>query len=238
MTFQAPDLLSTLFFTLIVLAVIGMLLAGVYVASVRLHEPARGRTTRLGVGVLLWLGLLSAVVHSQVIDHAPMPALPLFFFCANAAGVALACGRLGSTLARGLPLTALVAFHIFRLPLELVLHHWASMGSIPQSMTWSGQNWDIVTGLAAFAVVGWPRRPRVAVWGFNVLGSLLLLNVMRVAVFSAPLPFAWPVQPPLLLPGHLPYAWIVPVCVAGALAGHIVLTRALFWPPKDKISTL
>ena len=32
---------------------------------------------------------------------------------------------------------------------------------------------------------------------------------------------------PLLLPAHLPYAWIVPVCVAGALTGHIVLTRAL-----------
>ena len=26
---------------------------------------------------------------------------------------------------------------------------------------------------------------------------------------------------------HLPYAWIVPMCVAGALCGHIVLTRAL-----------
>jgi hypothetical protein len=35
------------------------------------------------------------------------------------------------------------------------------------------------------------------------------------------------VTPPLLLALHLPYAWIGPVCVGGALAGHIVLTRAL-----------
>jgi len=44
---------------------------------------------------------------------------------------------------------------------------------------------------------------------------------------SAPLSFAWHVSPPLLLPFHFPYFFIVPVCVGGALAGHIILTRAL-----------
>ena len=32
---------------------------------------------------------------------------------------------------------------------------------------------------------------------------------------------------------HLPYAWIVPICVAGALCGHIVLTRALLMRRTD-----
>jgi hypothetical protein len=40
-------------------------------------------------------------------------------------------------------------------------------------------------------------------------------------------PFGWNVSPPLVLAMHLPYAWIVPICVAGALCGHVVLTRAL-----------
>jgi hypothetical protein len=44
---------------------------------------------------------------------------------------------------------------------------------------------------------------------------------------SSPLPFAWGVKPPLQLALYLPYAWIVPICVDGALFGHIVLTRAL-----------
>jgi putative effector of murein hydrolase len=52
-------------------------------------------------------------------------------------------------------------------------------------------------------------------------------NVMRVAVMSSPLPFAWQVSPPLRLIFQLPFAFIVPVCVGGALAGHIILTRAL-----------
>ena len=34
-------------------------------------------------------------------------------------------------------------------------------------------------------------------------------------------------EPPLLLALHLPYMLIGPVCVGGALLGHIVLTRRL-----------
>ena len=64
-------------------------------------------------------------------------------------------------------------------------------------------------------------------WVANLVGFALLLNVMRVAVLAAPVPFGWGQQPPLLLAFHLPYALIGPVCVGGALFGHIVLTRAL-----------
>jgi hypothetical protein len=54
-----------------------------------------------------------------------------------------------------------------------------------------------------------------------------LLNVMRVALLSAPVPFGWHVEPPLLVALHLPYMYIGPVCVGGAIAGHVILTRAL-----------
>lgn len=50
---------------------------------------------------------------------------------------------------------------------------------------------------------------------------------MAVALMSAPVPFGWNVSPPLRVAFHLPYALIGPVCVGGALLGHIVLTRAL-----------
>ncbi len=42
----------------------------------------------------------------------------------------------------------------------------------------------------------------------SLLGICLLLNVSRVAIMSSPVPF-------------------VPVCVGGALAGHVILTRRL-----------
>ena len=74
-------------------------------------------------------------------------------------------------------------------------------------------------------------RRRGIAWGANVVGLLLLLNVMRVAILSSPFPFGWGQQPPLLLAWHLPYALIGPECVGGALFGHLVLTRALLRRP-------
>jgi hypothetical protein len=50
---------------------------------------------------------------------------------------------------------------------------------------------------------------------------------MRVAILSSPVSFGWPVTPRLELAYHMPYALIVPVCIGGALIGHIALTRAL-----------
>ena len=60
-----------------------------------------------------------------------------------------------------------------------------------------------------------------------LVGIVLLINVGRVVVLSSPLPFAWDVEPSLQLAFHVPFAWIVPICVGGAIFGHAVLTRAL-----------
>ncbi|HLL52759.1 MAG TPA: hypothetical protein VK447_04375, partial [Myxococcaceae bacterium] len=100
-------------------------------------------------------------------------------------------------------------------------------GTIPETMTWSGQNLDIITGAVALLAAPFADKSRAAAWIANVVGAALLLNVARVATLSSPLPFAWDVEPKLRLVEHLPYAWIGSVCVAGALAGHVILTRAL-----------
>ena len=72
------------------------------------------------------------------------------------------------------------------------------------------------------------RRSTLAAWTGNIIGFALLLNVARVAVLSSPVPFGWhDVSPKLEVAYHLPYALIIPVCVGGALVGHIALTRAL-----------
>lgn len=235
MTFTPSGPGSHATFIAVVGAVVTTTVAGDYVALRRLGSPpgvATRRTLLFALLLLIWLAVTSAVVGTGAIAAAPMPRLPLFFAAANVAALLLALSPIGARLARGLPLSALVAFHVFRLPLEIVLHTWAEHGTIPNTMTWTGQNFDIVSGilailLAPFANRATPRGRAVA-WAFNAMGFALLLNVMRVAVMSSPLPFAWKdVNPPLQSALHLPCALIVTVCVAGALAGHGVLTRAL-----------
>ena len=235
MTFTPGTPASVTAFLAIVAAVLFAVFTGDFLSRRRLGIPrptALRLSLLLAVGTLAWLTATSAVVAGGALSVHPMPRLPIFIAAAILTGLLLALSPVGGRLAGALPLSALVAFQAFRLPLELVLHNWAASGTVPGTMTWTGQNWDIVTGILAvlaapLSTADTPRGRSVA-WAFNVAGSALLLNVMRVAVMSSPLPFAWTdVNPPLQLAMHLPYAHIVTVCVAGALAGHVVLTRAL-----------
>lgn len=208
--------------------VLAAFFVGVHRAWTRTGGQA-GRATALVAGAsLAWLGLLSAGVASGAIVARPMPGLPIFFGVSLGGGLVIGLSRLGGRLAAGLTLTALVAFQSFRLPLELILHAWGQSGTIPMTMTWEGANLDVVSGLVALLCAPLVGRWRGAAWLANVVGLALLINVGRVAMLSSALPFAWPdVSPRLQLAMYLPYAWIGPVCVGGALAGHVILMRAL-----------
>lgn len=189
------------------------------------------RTGFAALGLAVWLGILSSLVASGWLAADPA-RLPIFAAATMLGVLAAAVSRVGRWLACA-PIPALVLFHAFRLPLELVLHAWVQQGVIPATMTWTGANWDIVSGTLALLLAPLSRRSRAAAWLFNAIGFALLLNVIRVGILSSPLTFAWPVEPKLALVLHFPYALIVPVCVGGALLGHIALTRALLrvnWP--------
>lgn len=222
----------------VTLAAFVTILAGVLLAffaavrhTFRNSEEPRKIVGRAVFAVGAWLGFESALVAGDVLPGMPMNGLPAFFVPILVVVLAAGLSSLGRRFAEELPVVALVAFQAFRLPLELVLHSWAGQGVIPGTMTWTGQNWDIVSGVVALVAAPFAAKNRNVAWLANLLGLVLLLNVMRVAVLSAPVPFGWNVTPPLLLAYHLPYALIAPVCVGGALFGHIVLTRALLREP-------
>ena len=218
---------SVLVFEGILAIVVGLFLTGVHTASRKLGGPATRRVLLAALGLTVWLGLDAALVTSGVLERHPMPMLLVFFALNNLLALGLALSPIGYGLSRGLSLAALVGFHGFRVPLEIVLRDWARQGTIPLTMTWDGSNFDVVSGLVAMIAAPLVVRVRAAAWVANVVGFVLLLNVARVALMSSPLPFAWQVDPPLQLAFHLPYAFIVPVLVGGALAGHVILTRAL-----------
>ena len=223
MNFTPASSGSVAVFVAIVVVVIVAFLA----AARRAFADAPGKFFAVALGLGGWIGFLAALVASGRMETLPLDGLPLFFGGILVVSAGAGLSPLGARFADRVPLTALVVFQAFRLPLELVLHTWAAQGTIPSTMTWTGQNWDIVSGIVALAAAPWVARRRGLAWGANVVGGLLLVNVIRVAVMSSPLPFAWGQQPPLLLALHLPYALIGPVCVGGALFGHVVLTRAL-----------
>lgn len=241
-----PSLGSTLVFVLIVLA-----LAGAFVLAVRRSGQARGddaatvnrHTLVATLAIAAWLAGHAAVSESGVLMSAALPPpLMIYLGLTLVIVVALALSRLGARFAQHVPIAALVGVQLFRLPLELVLHEWYREGVIPVQMTFydlssrpsgavGASNFDIVSGILG-GVVGYAALRGKAsvglVWGYTLVGLLLLAVVVTIAVMSAPVPVRqfWE-EPAVQLPLHAPYGWIVSICVAGALFGHLVVLRWL-----------
>lgn len=223
-------------FVAIVLAVCALIILGVRYGSSDDTAGARRRRTIwavLGAGAVLSVSAILAET-GVVTALAGRPAFLLFPALWGGLALALALSPLGRDMAHHLPLAALVGFQAFRLPLELVLHRWYEQGTLPVQMTYGGHNFDIVTGVLAVVValgLWMGKLPRASAWAFNLIGLGLLVNVVRIAMQSSPVPIrTYLNEPPVLLAFHAPYVWIVSICVAGALSGHVVTFRALRRP--------
>ena len=223
MSWVEPPLATVLVFLAIVAAV-----ASFWVIAARAVEPRW--TAPAAVAVVVWLALTGVPVALGVFPRVDIPPTVIGFAAgSNLMMLALALSSMGRRIAE-LPVAWLIIPHALRLPLEIVLHSWFDAGTIPVQMTFEGHNFDIVTGALALLIGGyglWRPLPKPAVWLFNLVGFALLLAVGAIALRSAPSPMNGYGPPYLLLPFQFPEAWIVPMCVAPALFGHVVLFRKL-----------
>jgi hypothetical protein len=161
-------------------------------------------------------------------DRTP-PPFAVFIVAVVALALLLAFSRVGQRLARNVPLWALVGVQAFRLPLELAMHTMYERGIMPEQMSYSGRNFDIITGatavvLAAFLAKG-HGRSLVSWW--NVLGLALLVNVVTVAVMSTPTFRYFGDEQLNTWVTFVPFVWLPAVMVLAAFAGHLVIFRAL-----------
>ena len=239
MFLEASWLVTGGFVILPVAVAAGFVLACEWAAR-RLGEGAtarRRRTVRAGAAVIAWLAGTALVAASGALrwfDATP-PPFAAFALVVLVVGIAVPCSRVGTLLVRALPLWALVGFQVFRVPLELVMHRAYVEGVMPVQMSYSGRNYDIVTGITAGMLGLWLARRRlprwvVAVW--NVLGFALLVNIVTIAVVSTPL-FRWFGEERLnVFVTYPPFVWLPAVLVAAALMGHILVWRRL-WSARE-----
>jgi hypothetical protein len=98
-------------------------------------------------------------------------------------------------------------------------------------MSYSGWNFDIVTGVTAILVAGLLLAGRMPLWGvrlWNVLGLVLLANILIIAMLSTPLPFrVFTSEPANVWITRAPFVWLPMVLVMTAMVGHVVLLRRL-----------
>jgi len=180
----------------------------------------------------VWLGLAEAGLLSNLEQRPPLfiALVPLLIL----GTVTLSRSLLGTIIAEETPLWLLVGIQTFRLPLELVMHAAAGEGVMPVQMTFGpgGLNYDIVTGASALVLAALLRGralPKSVLMGWNIMGSLLLLNIVVVAVLSTPLFARFGSEPDHLNTWVLfaPYVWLPAVLVGSAFFGHLLIFKKL-----------
>ncbi len=216
---------------------IALLLAATVLAAVTWVDRAsptavrRRRFAAVAAGSAAWLIGLAVAGNAGVLvrfDVRPPPVI-LGMLAGVLMAVALGLSPLGRRLALGLPLPALVLFQGFRFPLELVMHQAAREGIMPSVMSYSGYNFDIVTGISALLLGGallFRRVPLPFVAAWNLIGVLLLITIAAIAIAALPLFRAFGDDQLNVWITHFPYVWLL-VMVAAAQLGHILISRRI-----------
>ena len=140
-----------------------------------------------------------------------------------------------------LPLKLLTLVHVVRIPVEITLLWLYLGGQVPRMMTFEGLNFDILSGvfaIVAFAV-GFQRNIAVkpVLITFNILGLLLLINIVSIAILSLPTPIQrlnfdqsnWAVL-------YFPYVWLPTIVVPIVLFSHLAsLWQLVAKQPRQKL---
>jgi hypothetical protein len=215
----------------VVLGVVALFVTGEGFAARRLGRSVTVAVVLALTGSLLWLGLTGGLAASGVLARFDVRPPPLAFLFAGtlALGIGLGVSRVGGRIAEGLPLHVLVLAQGFRLPLELVMHAAAVEGTMPSVMSYSGYNFDIVTGGSALLVGMLLKRgaPLTLAFAWNALGVVLLSVIIVIAFMSSPIVRAFGDDQLNTWVAYVPFVWLPTILVAAAIAGHIVVWRRL-----------
>lgn len=196
--------------------------------------PSRVRrdTGAAALATAAWLAVTLALGASGRLSFTSRPpTMQMLGAALVVLTIVVGTSRLGLRLATGLPLAALVGVQAFRFPLELIMHRAYNEGLMPVQMSYSGLNFDILSGLSAIVVaLALIRKPDslvlVRVW--NTVGIVLLANIVVVAFLSAPTAFRlFHNEPANVWITRAPWVWLPTVFVLAAAVGHVLVYRRI-----------
>jgi hypothetical protein len=213
-----------------------LVIAGVAAAIVRYLD---GRRRWIALLILIaWVVYTGALGFSGALasaDSAPRIALILVPTLLGA--LFLALSDAGRTLALSIPLSLLIGAQTFRVIVELFIHQLWSVGLMPRMLTYEGANFDILAGLSAPVVAWLVARGRLSsrlALAWNVLGLVLLANIVGRAILTTPALQVLVSEVPNRAVGTFPFTFIPGVMAPLALILHVLAIRALLAGRRTK----
>lgn len=183
---------------------------------------------------VVWLAMQAAIGLSGLYAKANTTPPGLFFALAPVIlfTIILATTRRGRLFLDGLDTSNLILLSIVRIPVEFVLLWLFQAGKVPQIMTFEGNNLDILSGISAIII--WllyrgNKLPVMVLRVWNILCLGLLMNIVTIAVLSAPSPFQqFGLEQPNIAVLHFPFVWLPTYIVPIVLITHVAMLRKSF----------
>lgn len=186
------------------------------------------RSIKDGAILLVWASIVSFLASKSLFANFP-------FLLAIALIVTLLIGLFVYKRLKQRPVnqSILLAIHIVRIPVELMLYQLYLAGRVPVLMTYDGWNFDVFIGCSALflfllsLLIGFSKLIGVLrVW--SVIGIVSLASVVIVAVLSSPIPiqqFAFDQPNTALL--YFPYVLLPCLIVPIVFLSHFLLLKSM-----------
>lgn len=190
--------------------------------------------------ILIWTALILILSYNGFFaDFSKLPPRPaLAIFIPLPFVLLFAFSKKGTQLLQAIPPHLLVYMQSFRIVVELLLVVALINNKLPIQMTLEGRNFDILSGILALPVGylllrGKSNAKKLAI-AFNIIGLLLLLNILVIAVLSMPTSFRYFMNEPAnTLVAQFPFILLPGVLVPLAYGLHILSLRQLLVANKD-----
>jgi hypothetical protein len=220
---------------------LGLVLRGLQLVLRLTNWDTKKRKKLFRYSIMAWVswimltGLLAR--NGFFADFSAMPprlllvlAVPLLIF------LIIAFSKTGTELIKRIPPHWLIGMQAFRILVELLLWRAFLLNLLPIQMTFEGDNFDGLSGVLAipFAMMLYKKWSPGFALLYNIIGILLLLNILVIAILSMPTPFRFFMnEPPNTLVAVFPFVYLPAVLVALAMGLHIFSLRQC-WLLRNK----
>ncbi|REC61890.1 hypothetical protein DRF65_12740 [Chryseobacterium pennae] len=138
----------------------------------------------------------------------------------------------GKLFIDSLSLLHITYLNIIRIFVEIALYKLFLYKMVPEIMTFKGINFDILAGISAPFIAYYGIRmskiSRNLILYWHIIGLALLLNIVIIALLSAPSPLQRiAFDQPNIAILHFPFSWLPTFIVPVVLFGHLVSIRQL-----------
>ncbi|WP_106790678.1 hypothetical protein [Aquimarina sp. Aq78] len=201
--------------------------------SVFLFYIASHSSKRVLFLIIVWASIQAILGYSSFyLDTSLPPRFSLAIIPPLLLVVFLFFTKKGETFISQLDIKILTILHTIRIPVELVLYWLFLHKSIPELMTFSGRNFDILAGITApfvyyFGYIHKILSPKFLL-GWNLICLSLLLFIVINAILSFPFQFQqFAFDQPNVALFYFPFVWLASVVVPIVLFSHLVSIQYL-----------